>query len=49
MKDAIRARLADAVDTLSDLDALMEAGADRLPRRWPARAVTGRAPCRGLE
>jgi hypothetical protein len=37
--DAIRARLADAVDALSEIDALVEADADRLPPLLLARAL----------
>jgi hypothetical protein len=39
MKDALRARLADAVDVLADLDALVEHGAGRLPPLLLGRAL----------
>jgi hypothetical protein len=39
VKEAIRARLADAVETLSDIDALVEGAADRLPPLLLARAL----------
>jgi hypothetical protein len=39
VKDALRARLADAVDVLADLDALVEHGADGMPPLLLARVL----------
>jgi len=39
MKDALRERIADAVDLLSELDALAEASAGRMPPLLLARAL----------
>jgi hypothetical protein len=39
MKDAIRAKAADAVDVLTDLDAMLEHRGDRLPPLIAARLL----------
>jgi hypothetical protein len=48
VKDAVRAKLADGARTLSDLDAMMEHGADRLPPLLAVpRGAGGPAACAG--
>lgn len=39
MSDAVRGRLADAVEALAEIDALVEHGGDRLPPLLLARAM----------